>query len=129
VCCIMWCLNLLHFPQNVFMSRACFHLGVHDHPIAKVECRETMKVVKKLIANEVKQSPNAKSYVIRLAASKEFLSQHLLTMHSDLVLFIGVSLTSIMDKFSILSSPNTHYTISNFRIVFRKHRYIDNIWS
>jgi hypothetical protein len=55
----MWCLDLLHFPQNVFIFSACFHLGVHDHPIAKGECRETMKVVKNLIANEVKQSPNA----------------------------------------------------------------------
>jgi len=109
------------------MSRACFHLGVHDHHVTKGECREIVKIVKKLITNEVKQSPDVKIYTIQLAASKELLSQHLFIEHNDHVLLSGVSLASIMDKFSILSLLNVCYTISNFHNVFRKHGYIDNI--
>ncbi len=114
-------------PKNVLMSCACFHLGVHDHHVTKGECREIVKVVKKLITNEVKQSPDAKIYIIQLAASKEFLSQHLFIEHNDHVLLLGVSLASIMDKFSILNLLNVCYTISNFCNVFMKHGYIDNI--
>jgi hypothetical protein len=108
-------------------QNACFHFGVHDHPIAKGECRETLKVVKNLIINEVKRSPNAKSFVIQLTTSKEFLLEHLITKHNDPILLLGASMTFVMEKISILNSFNVYYIICNFHNVSRRHGYIDNI--
>jgi hypothetical protein len=41
------------FPKNVLMSYACIHFGLHNHLVAKGNCRESMEVVKILIADEV----------------------------------------------------------------------------
>jgi hypothetical protein len=45
-----------------------------QHLITKGECRETMKVIKKLIVDGVKQSPNAKICDIQLVANKVFIT-------------------------------------------------------
>jgi hypothetical protein len=55
------------------MSCACFHFGLHNHLVAKGDSREYVEVVKKLIANELMQTPNAKVSSIQLPISKELL--------------------------------------------------------
>lgn len=86
------------------MSCAWIHFGLHNHPIAKGDCREFVEVVKKLITDEVIQTPNAKVSSIQLAVSKEFLLQHLFAKDNDTpMLLIGYVLAFVMDKFSILS--------------------------
>jgi hypothetical protein len=60
------------------MTRACIHLGMHDHPIFDGICRKTLDTISSLIAQEVSKTPTAKNSAIAMAASKEFLDKYLI---------------------------------------------------
>jgi hypothetical protein len=55
------------------MSRACIHLGMHNHPVSDGIYRETLDTISDLIAQEVSKTPTAKNSAIAMAASKEFI--------------------------------------------------------
>jgi hypothetical protein len=89
------------------MSRACIHLGMHNHPVSDGICRETLDMISGLIAQEVSKTPTAKNSAIAMAASKEFLDKYLI--HTDprpKKMLRGQELEDVLDKFEHLSSPN-----------------------
>ena len=63
------------------MSRACIHLGVHEHPVSNGTCRESLDMAYQCVANEVMKTPTAKNSAIVMAASKKFLADYLLNLH------------------------------------------------
>jgi hypothetical protein len=83
--CFATCVARIYYilPKNVLMFHAYIHFGLHNHPIAKGDYRESMEVVKKLIIDEVMWMPNTKISSIQLVVSKEFLSQHLFANDND----------------------------------------------
>jgi hypothetical protein len=40
------------------LSHACIHLGVHSHPVAHGQCRESLEAINRLIAHEVAKVPS-----------------------------------------------------------------------
>jgi hypothetical protein len=95
------------------MSRACIHLGMHNHPVSDGICRETLDTISGLIAQEVSKTPIAKNSAITMATSKEFLDKYLI--HSSpgpKKMLRGQELKDVLDKFEHLSSPNLQNTIS-----------------
>jgi hypothetical protein len=46
---------------SVGMSRACIHLGVHDHPVANGICRESLDMAYQCVTNEVLKTPTSKN--------------------------------------------------------------------
>jgi hypothetical protein len=94
------------------MSRACIHLGMHNHPVFDGICRETLDSISSLIAQEVSKTPTAKNSAIAMAASKEFLDKYFIhTGPGPKKMLRGQELEYILDKFEHLSSPNLRYTI------------------
>ena len=96
-------------------SRACIHLGVHAHPVADGQCRESLEAINGLITHAVARTPSAKTSAIALAASKEFLD--IFRIHygpGPKEILRGDVLENVMDKFHLLSSPNVRNMISSF---------------
>ena len=50
--------------KDPLMSKACVHIGTHDHPIANGECREAMDIIRVAMKNHVAKTPTAKSSAI-----------------------------------------------------------------
>jgi hypothetical protein len=89
------------------MSRACIHLGMHNHPVSDGICRETLDTISGLIAQEVSKTPTAKNSAIAMAASKEFLDKYLIhTGPGPKKMLRGQELEDVLDKFEHLNSPN-----------------------
>jgi hypothetical protein len=96
------------------MSRACIHLGVHEHHVSNGTCRESLDMAYQCVANEVIKIPTAKNSAIVMAASKQFLADYLLKSPSNGEghHLVGESLEVLMNKFSTLASPNFRNFVS-----------------
>jgi hypothetical protein len=106
------------------MTRACIHLGMHNHPVSDGICQETLDKISSLIAQEVSKTPTAKNSAIAMTASKEFLDKYLI--HSGLgpkKMLRGQKLEDVMDKFEHLSSPNLRNMISLSRSSGKRGEY------
>jgi hypothetical protein len=95
------------------MTRACIHLGMHNHPVFDGICQETLDTVSSLIVQEVSKISTAKNSAIAMAASKEFFDKNFI--HNGLKpkkMLQGQELEDVLDKFEYLSSPNLQNMIS-----------------
>jgi hypothetical protein len=89
------------------MTRACIHLGMHNHLVFDGICRQTLNIIFSLIAWEVSKTPIAKNSTISFAAIKEFLDGYFIHSGSRLKeLLWGKALEDVLYKFEILSSSN-----------------------
>jgi hypothetical protein len=121
------CIALCHariiyiHSTSVGMSRACTHLGVHDHPVANGTCRESLDMVYQCVANEVLKTPTTKNSAILMAASKQFLADYLLKSLANVEghHLVGSSLEVVMDKFSTLASSNYRNFVSGSKHFLR----------
>jgi hypothetical protein len=74
--CVNFCPGCIYYVLGKGdMSRACIHLGMHNHPVSNGIFRETLGTISGLIAQEVSKTPTAKNSAIAMAASKEFLDK------------------------------------------------------
>ena len=115
---------------SVEMSRACIHLGVHDHPVANDTCRESLDMAYQCVANEVLKTPTAKNLAIIMALSKQFLVDYLLkySASGENHHLVGSSSEVVMDKFSTLASPNCRNFVSGSKYFLRcRMRNMDSI--
>jgi hypothetical protein len=73
------------------------------------------------VANEVIKTPTAKNSAIVLAASKQFLADYLLKSPANVEdhHLVGSSLEVVMDKFSVLASPNCRNFVSGSKRFLR----------
>jgi hypothetical protein len=96
------------------MSRACIHLGVHEHPVSIDTCCESLNMAYQCVANEVMRTPTAKNSAIVMAASKNFVADYLLESPSNGEghHLAGSSLEVVMDKFSVFVSRNCRNFVS-----------------
>ena len=77
--CVNFCLGCIYYVLGKSdMTRACIHLGMHNHPISNGICQETLDTISSLIAQEVSKTPIAKNSTIIMVASKEFLDKYLI---------------------------------------------------
>ena len=131
VCIALYHAHILyvHFTSNE-MSRACIHLGMHDHPVSNGVCHKSLDLAYHYVANEVLKTPTAKKSTIVLGASKQYLADYLLksrTIGEDYLLVVS-SLKVVMDKFSVLTSPNCrNFIFGSKRFVRSGMETIDSI--
>ena len=93
---------------SIGMSRACIHLGVHNHLVANDTCYESMDMAYQCVANEVLKTPTAKNSAIVMATNKQLLVDYLLKSPANIEghHLVESSLEVVMDKFNTLASPN-----------------------
>ena len=108
--CIVLChdRNTYIHSRAVGMSRACIHLGVHDHLVANGTCRESLDMAYQYVANEVLKTPTSKNLAIIMVVSKQVLADYLLKSPAsgESNHLVGSSLEVVMDKFSTIVSSN-----------------------
>lgn len=107
------------------MSRASVHLGVHKRVLSNDTCRESLNdtchksldVTYQCVANEVTKTTTAKNFTIVIAVNKQFLTDYVFKFpsNSEGHHLAGSSLEVVMDKFSILSSPNCCNFVPGFK--------------
>lgn len=52
------------------MSKACIHIGIHEHPKSNGTCHESIDMTYQYVANEVMKTSIAKNTVIIMGVSK-----------------------------------------------------------
>jgi hypothetical protein len=126
--CVNFCnARIYYILSKSDMTRACIHLGMHNHPVSDGIFRETIDTISSLFAQEVSKTPTAKNSAIAMATSKEFLDKYLI--HSSprsKKMLRGQELEDVLDKFEHLSSPNLRNTISLCKSGSKRGAY-DNI--
>ncbi len=90
---------VIHKLQS--LSRATIHPGMHEHPIAKHMCRESLEEIKVLVKGQVFHTLDTKISAIALNASKAFLAHHLFNENGKgpVGIFQGEKFDKVMDKF------------------------------
>jgi hypothetical protein len=97
VCIVLCNAQIIYIHStSVGMSRACIHLGVHDHPVANGTCRESLDMTYQYVANKVLKTPTAKNSAIVMAASKQFLAP-LLRLQIVVTLYLDQSIFCVVE--------------------------------
>ena len=112
--------------KDPLMSRACVHIGTHDHPIANGECREAMDIIQVLVKNQVAKTPTAKSSAINLAVGRELLMKGLVDEFGEETKLSEMELSQVLEKWSLLSTPCVN-NMRDARVHCGEGGYIDNI--
>ena len=60
------------------MTRACLHLGVHEHHVKVREDQEIKERTRKLIEEQVERTSKATNFAIIMEASKELIGELLI---------------------------------------------------
>jgi hypothetical protein len=106
------------------MTRACLHLGVHEHPVKVGEDQEIKKRTRKLIEEQVEKTPKATNYTIVMEASKELMGELLIDPKGVLVRKYDLKeLVSVLEKCKYMSSPS----IKNAFMYIRRFGVMDGI--
>lgn len=79
VCCAMF---IYVHSQSPYMSKACIHMGVHNHHVSIGVCLESLDIAYQRVANEVFKTPIAKNLTIVMPASEQFLGDYIFTSPS-----------------------------------------------
>ncbi len=118
--CLSECNAIAYYvagSRYIDMDRAFIHLGTHDHPVGDGVDRESMDLVYQCVASQVSKTPKATISSIQMEASKDFLSDFL--FKSPEPGEKNPSLTSVMDSFAPLASPNCRNLVAGSRKVFK----------
>jgi hypothetical protein len=78
ICFATCCARIYYVYGAANMTRACLHLGVHEHPVKVGEDQEIKERTRKLIEEQVKRTPKATNSAIVLEASKELVGELLI---------------------------------------------------
>lgn len=115
--CIATCPARMYYVLgNPAMSRACIHIGTHNHPVGYVECRETKQKVLDLLELHMQNTPYAKTSALALEASKDFLSEYLLTAPGEKrTILSDEELDEVFKKYYTLSKPGLKNAVTTFR--------------
>jgi hypothetical protein len=66
--CLALCFAMMYWVTcNASTSRACIHIGSHNHPVARGDCRESRVLRDQLLQEVVGRSPKASSSSIAMA--------------------------------------------------------------
>ena len=109
VCIALYYARIIYVHSTfIEMSRFCIHLGMHDHLVSNGICHESLVIAYQCVANKVLKTPTATNSTTVLGASKIFLADYLLKSPTvgEGHQLVGSSLEMVMDKFSLLASPN-----------------------
>lgn len=115
--CVKLCHALMYWVTGgVTTTRACIHIGHHDHPVGRGECRESRVLRDRLISEAVDRTPKASPSSITMSASLEFLGDLLLGEEGEpSVQMTDTEMQDVMHKFESYTSPTIRHNISQFK--------------
>jgi hypothetical protein len=120
VCIATFATRIYYVYGAVNMTRACLHLGVHEHPMKVGEDQEIKEKMRKLIEDQVKRTPKATNFAIVIEASKEFVGELLIDPEGAPVRkYDLVELVPILEKCKYMSSPSIKNDVTAFRYIRR----------
>ena len=109
------------------MTRACVHLGSHDHHVKSGDHRDFIELTESLIGEKVERTPSATRSTIVIETSKEVLGPLLLAREGEERMTLDLDeLLVIFDRCMHLTSPNIRNSISTFKAM-RRFRVMDSI--
>jgi hypothetical protein len=102
------------------MTRACVHLGVHEHPMKNGEYQDFKDRIRTLLREQVERTPHATNSSIVMEATKELVEE--LMLRPELALaktFTFEELVPILDKCRYMNSPSIKNEVTSFRYIWR----------
>jgi hypothetical protein len=119
--CVATCAARIYYVYGAAnMTRACLHLGVHEHPIKVGEDQEIKERTRKLIEEQVKRTPKATNFAIVMEASKELVDELLINPEGAPVQKYDLEeLVPILEKCKYMSSPSIKNDVTAFRYIQR----------
>ena len=102
------------------MTRACLHLGIHDHPVNVGEDQGIKERTHHLIEEEVERTPKATNSAIVIEASKELVSDLLINSEKATIQKFDLEeLVSVLEKCKYMSFPNIKNNVTVFKFIQR----------
>jgi hypothetical protein len=102
------------------MTRACMHLGLHEHPMKVGENQEIKERMRKLIGEQVKKTPKATNSTIVIEATKEFVGELLIDPEgAPTRRFYLEELVPALNMWKYLSSSSIKNDVTAFRYICR----------
>ena len=109
------------------MSRACIHMGTHLHPMAKGDCRAAMDQIREEVKLQVAKTPSAKASAIGITVGKELLMKGFINEDGDGKLLSESELSSVLEKWSALSSSTVENLIYDAKLCLSIGGYVNSI--
>jgi hypothetical protein len=119
--CIATCsVRIYYVSRAANMTRACLHLGVHEHPVKVGEDQEIKERTHKLIEDQVERTPKATNSAIIMEASKELVGELLIDPEGAPVRKFDVEeLVPVLEKCKYMSPPSIKNDVTTFKYIRR----------
>jgi hypothetical protein len=119
--CVATCAARIYYVYGAAnMTRACLHLGIHEHPVKIGEDQEIKERTRKLIEEQVERTPKATNSAIIMEASKELVGELLIDPEGAPVRKYDLEeLVPVLEKCKYMSSPSTKNDVTAFRYIRR----------
>jgi hypothetical protein len=119
--CIAICKARIYYVSGGdHMTRACVHLGIHEHPVKNGEYQDFKDRSCTLLAEQVEKTPHATNSSIMMEATKELLGELLLRPEgAPSKTFTLEELVPVLDKCRYMSSPSIKNDVTSFRYIWR----------
>ena len=119
--CVAACAARVYYVfGSAHMTRACLHLGVHDHPVKVGEDQEIKKRMHQLIEEQVDRTPKATNSAIVMEASKELVSNLLINpIGAGVQKFDLEELVPVLEECKYMSSPSFKNDVTAFKFIRR----------
>jgi hypothetical protein len=119
--------RIYHVFGTTNMTRACVHLGHHNHPVKVGEDRKIKERMRKIIEEQVERTPKATNFAIVMEATKELIGELLINLERALVRKYDLEeLAPVLDKLKYMSFPSIKNDIAAFRYI-RRFEVMDGI--
>ena len=116
--------KIYYVTATPHMTRACRHLGSHDHPIKSGDHRDFIDLTESLIGEQVEHTPSATRSTIVLDTAKEVLGPLLLAKECKPQKILQLDeLQVIFDRCKHLTSPNIRNAVTTFRKFVQQNRF------
>jgi hypothetical protein len=118
--CFATCVARIYYVYGAAnMTRACLHLGVHEHPVKVGEDQEIKERTRKLI-EENERTPKATNSATVMEASKKLVGELLINPNGALVRKYDLEeLVPVLEKYKYMSSPSIKNDVTAFRYIRR----------
>jgi hypothetical protein len=118
ICFAIYAARIYYVYGAANMTRACLHLGVHEHPVKVGEDQEIKERTRKLIEEQVERTPKATNSAIIMKASKELVGELLINPDGALVRKYNLKeLVPVLKKCKYMSSPSIKNDVTTFRYI------------
>jgi hypothetical protein len=120
ICIATYAARIYYVFGTANMTRVCFHLRIHEHPVKIGENQEIKKRMHMLIGEQVERTPKATNSAIFMEATKELNREFLINLERAPARKYDLEeLVPILDKCKYMSSPSIKNNVTAFKYIHR----------